>query len=191
MHCLYTAKKYGYDWIVTPDVDEFIHVVAKNYTMKPTLNRFPKFMEQFDKTKYASLEMNSIPYGKNSFHGEFDQQLLIDYVWRKNITLSEYPFGRYKHIYNVNLVTTLSLHHCWKADGIANVPLGPEEYGIYMQHYKKAHIGVFYAGHHTKIRYVGNVNELQSDTTLRDEYHDALEKRLSEQLHSHYAGKIA
>jgi hypothetical protein len=88
-HCLYTAKKYGYDWIVTTDVDEYIYV-PKNIsdaTLDPpsppvsstlesiigspfnvaSSSPIHSYLSRFSPKQYSSLIMNSIPFGSNIF----------------------------------------------------------------------------------------------------------------------------
>lgn len=85
-HCLYTAKKYGYDWITTTDVDEYVYV-PKNLSNASLPSRSSSmsswidhgsvaaskispilaFLNHFDPRKYSSLIMNSIPFGSNKF----------------------------------------------------------------------------------------------------------------------------
>jgi hypothetical protein len=128
--------------------------------------------------------MNSIPFGKNVFLDktttatsvETDSAspaLMIDYVWRRNFNLSQYPFERFKQIYNPQSVWSVGVHYCWYADDgtRSNVHLDPEEHGIHVQHYKKADRGVFKKGNKLMIK---SVAELRLDTSLRDGYREKL-----------------
>jgi hypothetical protein len=185
--CLYTAKQYGLDWIITTDVDEYVFLpsqilAATNttsaittilvsdqstgnstspYTNKSPLSLPPlkNFLQQFDKSIYGCMAMND----------NNPNELMIDYVWRRNMSISDYPFARYKQIYNVHRVFSLGIHHCYKTDQRTkkNVELHPDAYGIYIQHYKQAHHGVSARGDQAMIH---SQSDLLIDTALRDTY---------------------
>jgi hypothetical protein len=182
--CLYTAKKYGYNWIVTTDVDEYIYVAPRQNDTNQTLP-FPSFLSQFDPNVYSSLIMNSIPFGRNIFltnssttdGSNSSTSLMIDYVWRRNFNLSQYPFERFKQIYNPRSVWSVGVHYCWYADEgtLSNVHLSPEEHGIHIQHYKKADQGVFKKGNKLMVK---SANDLRLDPSLRDAYREDLVRAL-------------
>jgi hypothetical protein len=86
--CLYLAKTLGYDWITTPDVDEYLFLSKTNNDNNNDdenenenhdddnhdLPPLKQFLSQFDKEQYSSLIVNSIPYGSNAFVQRQQQQ---------------------------------------------------------------------------------------------------------------------
>ena len=208
--CLYNARKYNYDWIITTDVDEFIHVLPKknnggnsnnNNTIVRTkhtattddLPPLQSYLKRYDPNHYSSLIMHSIPFGSNNFiveqpadednlhlsSNDYDNNklasssLMLDYVWRRNWNLSEYPLYRHKQIYSPRHAWSIGVHYCWMADKDTkkDVVLPAAEDGLYVQHYKLAHKGV-YKNHEKNM--IKSVDELRMDTRLRDNYREAL-----------------
>ena len=144
--CLYMAKKYGYDWVVTTDVDEYIYISPyttrnntknsvvvddgdDNHDNDATTARRPPlqvYLDRFDTDSYASLVLASIPFGNNTFSNETTPSsgfvdgsspfYMIDYVWRKNRKLQDYKLKHYKQFYNVRRTHSIGVHFVWKAD---------------------------------------------------------------------------
>ncbi len=170
-HCLWNAKKYGYDWLTTTDVDEYIHVPAvEDETQKDVSVVFPlrSYLMRFDPNEFGCLKMRSVPYGKNTFLSQPDfppNPLLIDYVWRENKTLSDYS-GREKVIYNPQSVWSIGVHYCWRAQGKEEM-MHPERGDVYLQHYKLAHKGVAHMKHVKKML---PEEKLLKDSMVRDTY---------------------
>lgn len=93
-HCLYSAKKYGYDWIVTTDVDEYIYVpknisgvaphsppVSSTSSSNPlasldasSSSPIHSYLSRFSPQQYSSLVINSIPFGSNKFMNDSQTQ---------------------------------------------------------------------------------------------------------------------
>ncbi|VEU41049.1 unnamed protein product [Pseudo-nitzschia multistriata] len=172
--CIYNARKYGYDWIITTDVDEYVHVPkGSNKTNDEAESPLELFLRRYDRLLYSCLIMNSIPYGRNMWLKEPDfpsNPFLIDYVWRRNMNLSEYPLYRYKQIYNPQQVWSLGVHYCYVADGEQNLQL-PAEDGLFLQHFKLAHKGVYKKFEKLMLK---SEDDLLKDTTVRDMYRSDL-----------------
>ncbi|KAG7338830.1 hypothetical protein IV203_012799 [Nitzschia inconspicua] len=110
-----------------------------------------------------------------------DRFLMLDYVWRRNWNLTEYPFVRYKQLYNVAKVWSIGIHYCHAVtpNTKSNVQLHPtiqNDY-IHLAHYKRAHLGVFKKGQKLMIK---SEQELRKDTIVRDTYRTELLQRLQE-----------
>jgi hypothetical protein len=196
--CLYTAKQHGLDWIITTDVDEYVHVKQyENYTMPHNRERstlkhlqpLKSFLKKYNKTEYGCMAMNSIPYGINAFmeHPDSPNEYMIDKVWRKKKSLDDYRFRRCKQIYNVAGVWSVGVHYCHNVEkGLKTVSMQPDKDGIYIQHYKLAHKGVSGSGEH---RMIGSPDMLLKDSSLRDSYREALDTAMK-QLHGQDTGAL-
>jgi len=178
--CVFNARKYDYDWVITTDTDEYVRVPKlTNKTSGVITSPLQSYLRKFDPRIYSSLVMNSIPFGRNEWLEKPDfpsDPFLIDYVWRRNLNFSEYPIYRYKQIYNPQHVWSIGVHYCFLSEGKHNVPLKAED-GLFIQHYKLAHKGVYKK--HEKIMIKSEL-DLLKDTTLRDMYRshlaDAMER---------------
>jgi len=190
--CMFNARKYNYDWIITTDVDEYMYVPKNNNkninvnnettTTTTTINTvssspLQSYLTRFDPKQYSSLIMNSIPFGRNRWSEpdplepqpsslDHTSSLLIDYVWRRDLNLSEYPLYRHKQIYNPQHVWSIGVHYCWVAEGKKDVVLKPDE-GLFLQHYKLAKMGVYKNFEKNMIK---SVDDIRIDTELRDTY---------------------
>jgi len=185
---MFNARKYNYDWIIPTDVDEYMHV-PKNNNKNINVNNETKttnmisssplqsYLTRFDPKQYSSLIMNSIPFGRNRWLEpdplepqppslDHNSSLLIDYVWRRDLNLSEYTLYRHKQIYNPQHVWSIGVHYCWVAAGKEDVVLKPEE-GLFLQHNKLAQMGVYKKFEKQMIK---SVDDLRIDTELRDTY---------------------
>jgi Glycosyltransferase family 92 len=196
--CTHLAKKHHLDWFITTDVDEYIFL-PKNYiaqeeesqkqaTSPPTENvasesmpPLKRFLRRFDKSTFASLMLNSIPFGSNKFVNESypSPTLMMDHVWRRHLNITDYPFNHMKQIFNAHVVQEISVHWCHQAKPgtMANFKVYPGSDGIYLQHYKTAHKGVF----DDQIEgMLTSPNDLVRDATLRDMYKADVVERLLE-----------
>lgn len=137
---MFNARKYKYDWIITTDVDEFIRVPKPNETDFMVLSPLQSYLKRYDPNEYSCLIMNSIPFGRNQWLKQPDfpvDHFLIDYVWRRNLNLSDYPLYRHpQHVWS------LGVHYCYVAEGKKNIQINVED-GLFLQHYKHAHKGVY------------------------------------------------
>ena len=183
--CLYNARKYGYDWVTTTDVDEYIRVpITEN--KKATVSEaqppsLQSYMARFDPNSVSSLLVNQIPFGSNKWLENPDyppNHLTLDYVWRRNMNLSDYPLYRYKHIYNPQHVWSFGVHNCLVADGAKGVEQRAEN-GFYLQHYKLANQGVY---RKFEKKMVESEVDLLRDTYLRDLYRSKVFKALEKKL---------
>eukprot|EP00536_Pseudo-nitzschia_multiseries_P014086 jgi/Psemu1/37479/gm1.37479_g len=172
--CVFNARKYGYDWVISTDADEFVHVPkVSNGTTDVVTSPLQSYLKRFDPSINSCLIMNSIPFGRNNWLQQPDfppDHFLIDYVWRRNLNLSEYPLYRYKQIYNPQHVWSIGVHYCFVSEGRKNVPLNAED-GLFLQHFKLAHKGVY-----KKLEKIMVKSELDllRDSALRDMYRSDL-----------------
>ena len=170
-NCIWNAKKYGYDWVTTTDVDEYIRVpAAEDDSQKDVSVIFPlrSYLKRFDPNTIGCLFMRSIPYGQNKWLVQQDfppNPLLIDYVWREKKNLSDFS-GREKIIYNPQSVWSIGVHYCWRAQGQQET-LHPERGDVYLQHYKLAQKGVFRKKGKIMVK---SEEQLLKEPTLRDMY---------------------
>ena len=177
--CMWNAKKYGYDWVTTIDVDEWIRVPAAEDNRTGVSKSFPlrSYMERFDPNEYSCFIMRSIAFGRNIWLKQPDypiNPLLIDYVWRQNKNLSEYSGHRAKGIYNPQSVWSFGVHYCWVVEGTIN-GFYPQKGGLFMHHYKLAHEGV-YRKYEKKM--VESEGDLLQDPAVRDMYRSDLASAL-------------
>lgn len=132
-HCLFKMKEYGYDWVVTTDLDEYIDVTNQNST-----NLIDFLEKYFDPHIINSLIMRSVPFGANLT--EPNTELVTDYVYRNRLTkMDEFQGGREKHIYSVHNAEYVGVHYLY---GKSATPLVPSTQA-YVKHYKLPTKGVF------------------------------------------------
>lgn len=184
-HCIWNAKKYGYDWVITTDVDEWIRIPAGEDEGAQTVSAiFPiqPFLKRFDPNTFSCLTMRSVAFGSNQWLPKPDfppNPLLIDYVWRENKNFSDYN-DRQKVIYNPQSVLGIGIHKCWTAQG-THVYLEPDKGEAYFHHYKRAAKGVFLKTE--KMKLVSSEENLLRDSILRDMYRSDLVSALEEVGH--------
>jgi len=155
VRCIYHAKRLGYKWIITTDVDEYIWVNITDYHpeqqqqqqqqqqgqgSKPN-NTYPLKQYLIDHSNefdaYAGLVMNSVFFGRyndeptiaNTSH----PSLVMDYVWRR----VNPEWQRYKQIYHIPKVYTAGVHYVSGQGGSYNLE------DVYFHHYKTPWQGVF------------------------------------------------
>ena len=179
-HCLWNAKKYGYDWVTTTDVDEWIHIpAAEDQADQNVSTIFPirSYLKRYDPNAFSCLTMRSVPHGSNIWLSKPDfpqNPLLIDYVWRENKTFSDFN-DRQKVIYNPQNVWGIGVHYCWTAQRKAPY-LHPAK-DAYVHHYKRPDKGVF---RRLKKKMVRSEKDLMRDSILRDMYRSDLVSALEE-----------
>ena len=182
-HCLWNAKKYGYDWVTTTDVDEWIHIPAGDSKADQNVSTiFPlrSYLKRFDPNTFSCLSMKSVPFGSNQWLHKPDfspNPLLIDYTWRENKTFSKFSH-RKKVIYNPQNVWGIGVHHCWTAQGI-HTHLHPAK-DAYVHHYKRPDKGVFLKMEKMMVK---SEESLLRDSIMRDMYRSDLVSALEEVGH--------
>ena len=193
MRCLWKAKKYGLDWIITTDSDEYIDIQDPNATAVETIivpaaasnataalttttttTSMPKFLSRFDPQKVGALQMMSIRYGSHlKLERKEDLPLQIDQVWRnKNLRLVQGGWERHKMIYSVPTAISVGVHYLWNVRNGGNVKkyiklLEQPETSVYLHHYKRA-------SSPTGIRGTRRFEDLVMDSNLRDRYRTQL-----------------
>mmetsp|Transcript_2728 Transcript_2728/g.5093 ORF Transcript_2728/g.5093 Transcript_2728/m.5093 type:complete len:120 (+) Transcript_2728:1807-2166(+) len=108
----------------------------------------------------------SVPFGGS---GTQQQQLILDYTWRYNATLTNGWTSRNKLLVKVATVPAVNIHYIGKPGGKLYIPPAKE---IRVNHYKQPEKGVF-NGRHYFYTLAKNEDIIQ-DTQIRDEYHDEL-----------------
>ena len=169
--CLYRAKSYSFDWIVTTDLDEYIWVThstaivgAANIASShqyPALVSFLASDFANNNSDIGSLVMNSIPFGRNPSQEPETRSLDIDYVFRnKNNPPWEFRGKRWKNFYHVATAVELDVHFLRR--GGTSVFLDPDSQAR-INHYKTPSKGVW----HTQ-----NLKNLKRDSSLPDLYRE-------------------
>ena len=118
--CLYRAKKYQVDWIITTDLDEFIWVGNSNNQPATRQSRplLRELLHELEMTHpnikdVGAFEMNSIPYRRN-VHFDPPQHLPLDYTWRTAQPLDARERDGVKLIYQVEVARAIGRHELWK-----------------------------------------------------------------------------
>lgn len=133
--CLHMGKQYGFDWMISPDVDEYIAILdrdIKHFSHPSPLQQYfqmyhpSKAKEASRKKQKHMLEGSQVclygaGYGKhpneNPEDGKFE--LTIDFTWRRHAKLgngegfyngNNGAHGRKKCFYNPKVVTDVGVH---------------------------------------------------------------------------------
>ena len=191
MRCLWKAKKYGLDWIITTDSDEYIDIQDPTATAMETIiapaasssaapalttttTSMRKFLSRFDPQKVGALQMMNIPYGSHlNLERKEDLPLQLDQVWRnKDMRSVEGGWERQKLIYSVSTAISVGVHYLWNVSNGGNAQeyielLEQPETSVYLHHYKSARSP-------TRIRGTRLFEDLVMDSNLRDRYRTQL-----------------
>jgi hypothetical protein len=168
--CIYRSKQLGLEWIATPDVDEYIHVVDTNSTniyntatkqprqqqqQEPLLLHFLNtlYPTQEDRDKIGGLVMKSIPFGRNRRLDPPNKTypLLLDYVYRKQGNLSDhnvFSHDRQKVIMNPNTVKYVTVHNINVGGPMVRLSASTQ---VHLQHYKNPYKGPFRSSNYSII----------------------------------------
>ena len=135
--CLFMAKTYNLDWIITPDVDEFIAVedpvLNESFPLQSVLEK----VEQQYGENVGSFCMPSFAYKWNVLKESTDSfELSIDFTYRRNKTLGDKGGGR-KCFYKPRIVKDVSVHY--RNVGGKEVKLNHA--GICLHHYRTPLVG--------------------------------------------------
>lgn len=184
--CIYRSKQLRFEWVATPDIDEYIHVVDTNNSIRntsrrqrqePPLQQFLNklYPSQEDRTKIGGIIMKSIPFGRNR-RLEPDNKshpLLLDYVWRRQGNLSNFNWDRHKVVMNPQNVMYASVHNIEVGGRMIQMDAS---YQIHLHHYKNPQSGVFRASN----------DSLIVDDSLFVEFRDKVMGRLVDKNFSGY-----
>ena len=167
--CLYKAKRYGVEWFITTDTDEYVWVTDQESTTK----NFPlqSFLEKLSPQtrNVGALIMNSIPFGRNKKleHENKTFELTMDYTYRhQQDTPWDVKHHRWKCIYHSPVAELISVH---------NLDQGGEKMymdattHIRVNHYKDPAAGVYQA----------ISRKQKADSSLPDKYRKLVLEALS------------
>jgi hypothetical protein len=163
------TKRYGLDWIITTDVDEYIWITdpgAMNSIDPPPMQAF---LSQFaDKPELGALKMNSLPFGR--YRGvepkskEFE--LIVDFTSRKKKLPRNYgKWGkRQKNFFGSQVALDISIHQLMEGGEILMLDTASQ---ARLNHYKLPRQGVFESISRPK-------KEMMTDTSLPDKYRKSI-----------------
>lgn len=116
--CLMMAKQYGLDWIMTPDVDEYIAVHDLTVTHFSNPSPLQQYLERYQEQPQVCLHGGG--YGRNPRfeHNESQFQLTLDFTYRRDkkfgngehIEDGRGAGGRRKCFYNPRMVSGVEYH---------------------------------------------------------------------------------
>jgi Glycosyltransferase family 92 len=185
--CLYRAKRMNIEWMTVHDTDEFIVLDDSEETKKqgnmpgssltsPTAaaTSIKEFLALFVSSpawndKYGAVQLNSIPFGRNpkkeDMNVSLENRLLLDWTWRSNMSLAEYPIARYKVIVRPINVHYVNIHYIHSGKQPMLIPANV----LRLHHYKNADKSVLQAS-----KKLG----LLQDSWFRQRYRDNITQML-------------
>lgn len=183
--CLYQARRHGWDFVLTTDVDEFLHVTDVRLASSTTRDALRHLLATLPRDvpgwMLSPVFYGAHPSGNESTH--YDDAIdgrrrrsLLDYTWRlKTPSLADFTgrYGRVKNIYRPWLVDYALVHTAFcRGQDCPLIPLQVDT-EMYLQHYKDPERGPF--------RAVQKRLPVQHDDVLRRRYRDAVLKRLEQE----------
>lgn len=159
---LWRAKRLGIDWIATIDLDEFI-VVDDGIS----LNALPQYFQNksgIGISKKSAIQMNSIPFGNNASDAEqgVKKELTLDYVYRRNISIDDYPMNRHKLFLNPKHAKGVNTHYLGGGPRRRILPAKASK--LRLNHYRRPENGVFYL----------EGDNVRHDSKLKDTFYDVV-----------------
>ena len=159
---LWRAKRLGIDWIATIDLDEY--VVVNNGI---SLNALPQYFQNKSEigiSKKTAIKMNSIPFGNNASDAEqgVKKELSLDYEYRRNISIDDYPMNRLKLFLNPAHAKGVNTHYLGGGPRRRILPAKASK--LRVNHYRRPEKGVFYL----------QGDNVRHDPTLKDTFYDVV-----------------
>jgi len=158
--CLYRVKRYGLEWLMTNDVDEYLWV-NKTESSKPysvNISILQDFLQPYENlTDVGGLAVEGWYFGANNSYRE-TLEFAIDYVYRSQ--KMKVKGGRRKLIYRVPIAERIDVH--WLRGGGRMITLPPSD--IRWNHYRRPQHGIFQRGR----------RPIVMDASLRDTYRAAM-----------------
>ena len=115
-----------------------------------SLNALPQYFQNnqsdIDISKYTAIQMNSIPFGNNASdakQGAKKEELSLDYVYRRNISIDDYPMNRHKLFLNPKHAKGVNTHYL--GGGPRRNVLHAKASELRLNHYRVPENGVFQA----------------------------------------------
>jgi hypothetical protein len=138
--CLYRSKRYGLEWLMTNDIDEYLWLnetesigVNKSAGNHSILQQFLSKYEQYP--KLGGLAVEGWAFGAHKNERGKMLKLQIDYVYRAN----EVSGGRRKIIYRVPTAKRISVHWLYGGGSLIELPIST----IRWNHYREPHAGIY------------------------------------------------
>jgi hypothetical protein len=166
--CLYRLKRYGLEWLMTNDIDEYLWLnetesmgVNKSIGNTSILQEFLLKYET-DDPNIGGLAVEGWSFGANENEIGILRELQIDYIYRVN----EVSGGRRKIIYRVPTAKRISVHWLFEGGYLLELPIST----IRWNHYREPHTGVY-----------GRKNNfwLVCDSSLPDAYRPSIVQALN------------
>jgi hypothetical protein len=175
------------EWLALHDPDEFIVLDDRKETKKQgtkspsaaaatttSIKEFlaPLVTDQDWNKKYGAVQLNSISFGRNPdmevMNVRCENRLLMDWTWRSNMSLTEYPQERYKLIVRPTNVHYINVHYI--QSGMQPKPMAANV--LRMNHYKRADELVF------QTKATRKAKGLLQDSWFRQKYRDMITQAL-------------
>jgi len=189
--CLYRLKRMKAEWMLSTDMDEFVHVTYKeNATMSSNANasitknsslsnkeasyRLHEFLDKVKtEKKVGAIKMKSIPYGKHPSRerAKGPQPMLLDYTWRKAGGGEAHGWHRTKLFFRLKNAFQIGVHWIYHSGQTRPADADTE---LYVHHYKNPTKGVSVRGDARTL----SPRDLAQDTRLWDQYRNAIAKKL-------------
>lgn len=118
--CLMMAKQYGLDWIMTPDVDEYVAIHDPTVTHFSNPSPLQQYLQKYQDKAQPQVCLHGGGYGRNP-RSERDKgqfQLTLDFTYRRDRTIGNGEHnrdgrgagGRRKCFYNPRSVSGVDYH---------------------------------------------------------------------------------
>lgn len=170
--CLYRAKRYGLDWIMTNDIDEYLWInktVSNQSSAVHNVSMLHDFLLPYEDGAYndvGGLAVEGWAFGANESSSE-TLEFPIDYVYRAQ----EMTGGRRKIIYRAPIAEAIDIH--WLRRGGKLIYLPPSD--IRWNHYRRPQEGIFQRGR----------RPIVMDSSLRDTYRAAMVESMKNDIYPH------
>jgi hypothetical protein len=182
---LWRAKRMDLDWLAVIDIDEYIYIPFDqkqrgNEHGNGTGTSLPRSLSSYlanqNNMGCSAIEMASVPFGSNlSIDNDGEQELLMDYVYRRKFNTNSTKRHRVKLIVDVKDVTSINIHYVGGDNGTRKCRYFHSKVeDIRLNHYKNPDKGVF---NEEKVD-----TELEIDRSLMDGYHSLVMDELKKEI---------
>ncbi len=157
--CLYRLKRYGLDWLMANDIDEYLWVNKTESTGAKlhNISVLQDFLQAYEAMpSLGGLAVEGWSFGTNGTSQENELELHIDYIHRTR----QIAGGRRKIIYRVPNAKRIHIH--WLYEGGSLISLPPSD--IRWNHYRRPNQGIFQRGR----------REVVQDASLPDTYRTSI-----------------